>query len=404
MGRPPRSFDDASTRPRVVVITTHWGENPDEETAATRLLAGALALRADVDIVHLVAPPCEVTTTNESVFSVHSAPIYGARRLHGELLRVALSPHGGAERVPEPAASILSRCEGEAPDVPSIVNALDPDAIVLAGMHQPHDVDAIVEGSRKDRRRIVLLPYCADAAQFDTPSARRIFELVDAVGTAHTGEERAIRKIYPEIRKDQLVPLDLAFPVNRSGTTQGLFGTRFFGSYVLLLREFPPGGPRYERVVTFEVLRSVLGKVSVADIDGETWRISDRGNTLRFPVNVTRVNLWRLIAHAIATVDVRPPGPIGREAIESMLLGTPYLAPEPSAAMSLVEAANGGLWYRDAGELFDAMHVLMNTPLRSRLGAQAFAYANARHGRMDDFGERTATLVLGSVLQHATKR
>jgi hypothetical protein len=82
-----------------------------------------------------------------------------------------------------------------------------------------------------------------------------------------------------------------------------------------------------------------------------------------------------------------------------MLLGTPYLAPEPSAAMSHVEAANGGLWYRDAGELFDAMRVLMNVSLRNRFAAQARSYADERHGRMDDFVERMATLVLGHLVQ-----
>jgi hypothetical protein len=279
------------------------------------------------------------------------------------------------------------------------VNALDPDSVVLAGLYQPHDLQAIVDGPMKHRRRVVFLPYCADITQLDATSTRRIFELADVIGTAHAGEAGAIRQSQPGLTEEQLVPLDLAFPVNKSGSTQRLFGVRFFGSYVLLIREFPPGGPRFERVATHEVLRSVLGRGAVAEVDGETWRISDRVNTLEFPVNATRMNLWRLIANAGVTVDVRPPGPIGREAIESMLLGTPYLAPEPSAAMSHVEAANGGLWYRDAGELFDAMRVLMNVSLRNRFAAQARSYADERHGRMDDFVERMATLVLGHLVQ-----
>jgi len=173
------------------------------------------------------------------------------------------------------------------------------------------------------------------------------------------------------------------------------FGVRWFGRYVLSIRDFPPGGARYVRSVTHEVLRSVVGRVSVAEVDGEQWRISDRENTLELPVSPSRVNLWRLMAHAVATIDLRPPGPFGRETIESMLLGTPVVVPDASAAMEHAAAADGGLWYRDVGELFDATRVLMYRPVRDRLAAQGRAYADAKHGQVDDFVARVGRIVLG---------
>jgi hypothetical protein len=185
------------------------------------------------------------------------------------------------------------------------------------------------------------------------------------------------------------------FSINRGAPPNRLFGVRFFGTYVLSLREFPPGGPRWERSVTHDVLRSTVGKVSVAEIDGDTWRISDKDNTLLLPVSPSRVNLWRLMAHAVATVDQRPAGPIGRESIESMLLGTPVVVPDHGAAQEHAADAGGGLWYADAGELIDEVRVLSDRRLRRPFSRQGREWAERTHGRMDEFVDRAAALVLG---------
>jgi glycosyltransferase involved in cell wall biosynthesis len=112
-------------------------------------------------------------------------------------------------------------------------------------------------------------------------------------------------------------------------------------------------------------------------------------------VNPSGVNFARLVARARATVDVRPPGPVGTIAIESMLLGVPVVVPDDSASRAHVAAANGGLWYRDVGELFDAVRVLVHSPIGAKLAQQGRSYALAKHGDIDDFVARTATLVLG---------
>lgn len=377
--------------PRVVVVTCHWGEAIDEETTATRLVAGALARRAEVSVVHLVAPPGEAGCSTDSVFTVHRVPLHGARPLRAGLLRAALGAQDGGRRLPVGAAALLDRYEGAAPGVSELVRSLAPDSVVLAGHRQPWDLAALAGPARP---RVVALPFLDDLQRLASPGVRRLLEVADALGVAHPGEGRAVLAALGGRRAGAVVPLDIALSVNRSATAARLFGVRFFGRYVLLIRSFPPGGGRFARSVTHEVLRHVVRDVSVAEIDDSHWRISDDENTLELPVNATRVNLWRLMAHALYTIDLRPPGPVGREAIESMLLGTPVVAPEPSAAMEHVAAANGGLWYRDAGELFDASRALMDGALRRRLAVQAREYADAHHGRTDDFVERMAALVL----------
>ena len=193
------------------------------------------------------------------------------------------------------------------------------------------------------------------------------------------------------------MPIDLALNLNRGATTQGLFGVGWFGRFVVAIRRFPADGARFSRSVTHEILRSVLPHVSVAEVDGLRWRITDSENTVELPVNPTRVNLWRLMAHALVTVDLRPPGPLGREAIESMMLGTPVVVPDESAAMEHARAASGGLWYRNPGELLDSVSALMDGRLRYRLSLQGREYATATHGQMEDFVTRMSNLVLGDV-------
>ena len=76
-------------------------------------------------------------------------------------------------------------------------------------------------------------------------------------------------------------------------------------------------------------------------------------------------------------------------------LGVPVVVPDDSASKAHVAAANGGLWYRDVGELFDAVRVLVHSPIGAKLAQQGRSYALAKHGDIDDFVAPTATLVLG---------
>jgi len=393
-GAPARGPEDR-TRPRVAVVTRHWGDSGDEATAATRLVAGAVSRHADVSIVHLVSPLVPLETLRDSVFEVHRVPVHGARPLRSGILRVALAVHDGGLGVPATAASLLERYEGDAPEVPELLERLAPDAIVLAGHHQPYDIGVLGTRGRPGRARVVVLPYLGDERRLAAEPVCSLIEAADVVGVVHPGERPAVLAACPERSERDVVPLDLALSLNRNAASHRLFGVRWFGRYVLSIRDFPPGGARYVRSVTHEVLRSVVGRVSVAEVDGEQWRISDRENTLELPVSPSRVNLWRLMAHAVATIDLRPPGPFGRETIESMLLGTPVVVPDASAAMEHAAAADGGLWYRDVGELFDATRVLMYRPVRDRLAAQGRAYADAKHGQVDDFVARVGRIVLG---------
>jgi hypothetical protein len=257
----------------------------------------------------------------------------------------------------------------------------------------------------------------SDLTQVTDPRTADLLAAADLVLTLHPGEQRAISG--SGTTRAEVAPLELGLTLNRSATTHGLFGVRFFLPYALMIRSFPEGGARFDRSVTHEVVTTVAGKMqrsalidrawrstddtvpeelplSVAEVDGPHWRIADDENTLDLPVNPTRVNLWRLMAHALFMIDLRPPGPLGREALESMMFGTPVIVPEGSAAAEHAAAANGGLWYRDHGELLDAVRALTYQPLRSELARGARSYTTPLHGDVPGFVERLRTLILAS--------
>ena len=101
----------------------------------------------------------------------------------------------------------------------------------------------------------------------------------------------------------------------------------------------------------------------------------------------TRTDLHRLFAHARVCVDLCPGGLIGRECVESMLLGTPILVPRSSQAKQHA-AGGGGLWFSDPAELLGAAKALDRPQLRDVLGVQARDLATTQFGDTTSFVRR----------------
>ncbi len=379
-------------RPAVAIVTPYWGERPIEVVGVTRLLAGALARHADVTVIHLTD---EVFGRHaDSVFDVRPVTLLGAQPTRAALLRSAIGGNHPTTEVSGAALTLLHEYDGEAPGVAEVLREIAPKAVMLVGSYQPWDLDALGRRGGPGRPRVVAIPFCSDGDLVPGDLARLI-DVADAIGTIHPDEPDAITRIDPS-RVSDVVPIELAFSSNIHARSGPLAGLGRFGRYVLLVRDWPPRTPRAPRPVTREVLREVLGRITVVEVDGVRWWASNKRDALPLQVNYNRVNFSRLVAHATLTVDVRPQGPVGRLAIESMLYGVPVLVPDDTAAKAHVAAANGGLWYRDVGELFDGARVIVHTPLGRILARRAQRYALAKHGDIDTFVARTAELVLGT--------
>jgi len=174
-------------------------------------------------------------------------------------------------------------------------------------------------------------------------------------------------------------------------------GLRPFGRYVLVISGFDDDWSS-GRCPPHDYLRHVLGHVSIAEVRRPGWVVTSAdGQRFDIPWAATRMNLWRLMAGAALTVDVRSPGPIGREAIESLRFGTPVVVPNDSVAAEHAQQSNGGLWYRSPGEMVDCVGTLLDDEdLRVGLGASGARWAEQLHGDTESFVEAAICLVLGT--------
>ena len=111
-----------------------------------------------------------------------------------------------------------------------------------------------------------------------------------------------------------------------------------------------------------------------------------RGRALRGNVPVdTRMDFWRLLAHARVCVDLLPGRHLARECIESLRFGTPIVVPDGSGAAVAHAEATGGFTFADPDELLRAVATLQGESVRSSASARARLVANTHYGDPEGF-------------------
>jgi hypothetical protein len=419
-----------------VLVASAWNGLATDRSAVLRLTAGAVALAADVTVVSLDdrsrpdAGPREYPDGAFTVRSVHAA--HNGLRL-GAVLRTALvrEPEGLAawpEIASERLLGTWARPSTEALDALEALAELAPDVIVLGGPETLWMRDSLPVGP--GRPRVVVLPLLGNDPAAGSAALEPFAELADAIGAVTETEERLLA-CGPGRRRPrggggggggggaaqpggpagpgapggpapQLVQrLRVALPVNRAAAHGGLAGLTPFGRYVVVLSQWPASAGETEGGETGEapphdLIREIVGDVAIAEVRGDEWFVTNGDFRHEIPWARTRMNLWRLIARAAMTVDLRLPGPLGREAIESMMLGTPVVVPEGSAAAEHAEAGNGGLWFAAPGEMLEQVRYLLDhEEERAALGAAGAMWAEEEHGQTERFVREATRFVLG---------
>ena len=275
--------------------------------------------------------------------------------------------------------------------------------VVLAGPATFWMGGALTTGANQPR--VVLLPLCGDDAVLSSSAFGAALTPVDAIGAFSGSEFDRIARLLDGEAISHLHRLEIALPVNRLAAGAGMAGLRPFGRYVLVISGFDDDWSS-GRCPPHEYLRHVLGHVSIAEVRRPGWVVTAaEGARFDIPWAATRMNLWRLMAGAAVTVDVRSPGPIGREAIESLCFGTPVVVPDDSVSAEHAQQSNGGLWYRNAGEMVDCVRALLDDEsLRAGLGANGAQWAEQRHGDTESFVEAAICLALGTPAELSTSR
>ncbi len=117
--------------------------------------------------------------------------------------------------------------------------------------------------------------------------------------------------------------------------------------------------------------------VVVQDAVASAWR----GRALRGRVGVdTRMDLWRLVAHAEVCIDLGPGAYLARECVEALRFGTPIVVPESSGPAAVHAHAGGGSTFGDPGELIGAAEKMRSEANRAAASTAGRRYADSRFG------------------------
>jgi hypothetical protein len=105
-----------------------------------------------------------------------------------------------------------------------------------------------------------------------------------------------------------------------------------------------------------------------------------RGRALRGTASVdTRMDLWRLMAHAGLCVDLAPGEYLARECVEALRLGTPIIVPADSGPAVVHARASGGSTFANPQELIDAVGALQSEDAHAAASTAGRLYAEGRY-------------------------
>lgn len=358
----------------MALVTTAWPASPAgcsgapsatlvaEDAWATRQVAAALAMEADVHVVvldggspHAGRPDGAFTLTR-----LTSRPPDAAG--HEALLGALSACSAGA--VPLDTQRHLRRLAGGAP-VAALLDHLDclrPDAIVVAGF--THEAAAEVVGAFGGTTRLALLPLAVDDIRLELPIYQRVLRGADVILATNAWERRLLSA---RLGVPSAAVLDLGVALQPGRPEQA------------------PESGREELLVLApeDGQRPGIARAVAADLAVVAARAREEGIALRRAGPP---------AGAIATIDLRPPGPLGATILESMAAGVPAIVPEyprtgapdakgrDHAARGHLEEAGGGLWYREPADLSAAVRRITDRSLASALSAQGATWAARHHG------------------------
>ncbi len=387
-----RFVSAAAPLPRVAVVVASWSPGEQEHQAAVRAVAGALALSAEVVVVSLddrsdpsTSPPPRRT---DGIFAVHSVAATPGRGELAGRIQEALSTLEPGRPLPELAAEGLFGLEGRtAPEAVGLLEDLEPHAVLLAGVETLWMASCL---SGSGRPRLAAMPRLGADPRLGSAALARLVGAADIV-VALSGTEASLLEAGGAAAVGRL---RLPFAVNEEAARTPLDGMSSFGPYLLVLSGWPDDGPAGD-APPHDYLRAVVGEVAVAEVRRGGWFVSEGRRRFGFPFEGTRVNLWRLMAGATAMLDVRPIGPVAREAVESLQLGTPVVVPAGTVAAEHAEASDGGLWYEAPGEMLEAARYFVERPSdRERFSRAGRIWATGERATGGGFAGYVARLLL----------
>jgi hypothetical protein len=186
-------------------------------------------------------------------------------------------------------------------------------------------------------------------------------------------------------------PVGVHVPVNRLAERHRHHGFGFT-DYVLVLSDGTGDQDRAPPPAAAWVSAAFPEADIVVVEDAVAW--AWKGRALRGKVSVdTRMDLWRLLAHANVCIDLAPGPTIARECIEALRFGTPIIVPDWAGVASVHARESGGSIFSDPDDLLMAVGRMCDETDRSRVSEAGRGYSEARFGDPAAFVARVGALL-----------
>jgi hypothetical protein len=393
---------------RVGIVSLPLSGSWDERSVIVRRLAGALACAADVE---LLIPGVRTSTHRDGAMVVREFAAVPAQpeRRHA-LMELLFGPGearnsircrcteqvmaGAVDVFPRPLQEELVNVGGgRSPGLLEHLLATAYDVVVLCDVAAASTRDAVAV--LPDRTPVILVPMASADPLLSLTIHDDVYAQTDAVLVV-TEEERAR-------------------VAGRAGAAASAVDIRFvLRVHDLVWRNEPLG---YDDTPTIVIprqwtpgeetdhLAQLAYDVQHAFDDRVRVRLVGPGchivpGEIQGPHAQSRLDIWRWCSRALAVLDPEPAKLLGREALESMMYGTPIVVPAAAGAtLEHAREGSGGLWYRTEEELLACLEVLLDPSVRGPLGDQARTYASEHYSDTDRFIE-----TVGEVLAFVTGR
>jgi hypothetical protein len=273
--------------------------------------------------------------------------------------------------------------------VPGPTGPAEPDgAFDLVGMGTSGDLHW---PRRPGARDVVVVDELTPAvsALLNDIDPRSVLFLKAAAGTPHAPSWRRLHLTHAD-ETDPSPWVTVLVPVNPLAQLHRHHGFGFTGYQLVLSDEPGQVDEPPPAVAWLSAAFPPADIVLVADGVASAWK----GRVLRGSVAVdTRMDLWRLVAHAAVCIDLAPGPQIARECVEALRFGTPIVVPEGSGPAVTHARSSGGATFGDPGELVAAVTGLQSDRSRTAASQAGRRYADSRYGDPDALMQRVRALL-----------
>ena len=385
--RPSDRTDHSNRRPVVALLVTHW-DTRTEHGWITRQVAGALACGADVHVITLDGT--SRSTTSDSVFTIHhlATPIEPSAELGRELLLASITESSPGDPVPVTRAltDLINR-DLDAPwhGVAEVLATLSPDRVVIAGHQNVGAMTAVDRYGPDIPVSLLALAGYGDSLAF--PLFASVFDRAQSILTVTHMEHESVVSHH-----------------RRPGLVHRIGAPLTANPSVLTESDISVGGSDYVLILTGALRKDGSWETELSDLlrmrfpdqlmcisSKDSFCIWDRGYLDEGRPIERATDMYRLMAWARVTVDLRPGRLLGRRSVESLLYGTPIVVPEASAAREHADLGQAGLWFANPSELAWCVEALFEDSVRDRFGTQGRSYAEKEYSSTDLFIGRVLT-------------